>query len=88
MHLSHPTPALVRDLQFSQRLERRKAPAAPAGANGHAAPAAGPGEDLGWVPGGAAGGAGGGGDAGWVPPRGGDEYGEQDGDSWRPNKRR
>jgi hypothetical protein len=80
MHLSHPTKSLVRDLQMSQRLERRKAQtdpnaAAPAGPTDGAAAAGG---DLGWVPQ----------DAGWVPPSHADDYGETEGDSWRPSKRR
>lgn len=85
MHLSHPTPTLVRDLQASQRLERRKLAAQPSAAgatngDGHG--------DLGWTPAAAVGG-GGGDDAGWVPPsQGGEDHGEQEGDSWRPSRYR
>jgi hypothetical protein len=84
MHLSHPTPTLVRDLQASQRLERRKLAAQPSAAgatngDGHG--------DLGWTPAAAVGG--GGDDAGWVPPsQGGEDHGEQEGDSWRPSRYR
>ncbi len=81
MHLSHPSPTLVRDLQASQRLERRKAAIQPPSAGATNGDGQG---DLGWTPSAV---VGGGGDAGWVPPsHGGNDHGEQDGDSWRPSK--
>lgn len=90
MHLSHPSLDLVKSLEHSQRLERRKASSAPAPApsdpNG-AAPAI-QGEDngaLGWVPGRMATGGAPPGDAGWVPPAAAGDEGGWEGDSWKPS---
>jgi len=88
MHLSHPTLDLVKSLEHSQRLERRKVQANPpqdqsggAGTNGAEA-----GDALGWVPGRmATGGGPPGGDAGWVPPAAAGDEGVYEGDSWKPS---
>jgi hypothetical protein len=79
MHLSHPSLPLVKSLDHSQRVERRRQANNPNPAGGQAQPAAG--GTLGWVPPGHSSGA----DAGgWQPPAGGDE-GVFEGDSWKPS---
>lgn len=91
MHLIHPTPSLVRSLQHSQRLERRKLSIAPRPelpSNGipisNDASLTKPVEALGWVPPGMNVAARGDTNVGWQPPPRNDRDDDYE-DSWKPS---